>query len=287
MKEKKISKQITEDKLTPKIFSAPLLIIAELLFIIGAVCALLSLAHLGVPSHKSEIYYGIAAQNILESGVMETWFYIIVIGKALFALFAITFACGLGVVIISAARAKGEPCKVKGLGFIGAMNTVAIWIWVGLLALAALVFAYKITVYTVALLSEVVDFVFPLMAVTVGELVMVLMIVGITALLIVFWRGLSFLAYHIRYMLYTERTDSHIEPVSYVGLFVLSAFCIYLVDFFYYDPISIVEFAALGIATLLLGICVRILKKRVEWIHFLNYEREEEIKRAMAERKEQ
>ena len=157
------------------------------------------------------------------------------------------------------------------MGLIDVMNRAAVWIWVALLGISAVVFACRITVYTVALISEEVDFVFPLMAVLGGEAVMVLMLVGITALLIVMWRSLSDLAVQIRYMLYTGRSDGHIEPVSYIALFALSAVSLYFAYFFGYDIISVIGYAVLSVAFLLLGIAVKLVKVRVEWINYKNY----------------
>ena len=273
MKELQTTKRV-EDKLTPKIMTSPLLIVAEVFFVIGAIFALLSLFRLIDPGHRAEIMQGIVSQNVSDPEAITTWFYITVIGKALFALYALTFSIGLAIAMITSANCKGNPCKIKGLGFLSAMNKAAIWIWVALLGIAGVVFVYRIVVYAVVLIQEVVDFVFPLAAVVVGELVMALMVFGVTTLLIFLWKELADLATHLRYMLYTERLDSHIEPVSYVALFALAVFCGYLVYYFIYDPIAIVTFSCLTVASLLTGICIAVLKNRVEWMHFLNYERD-------------
>ena len=278
MKNRK-TKMDVSDKLTPDIFKSPLLIIAEMILIIGAILSLVSLIRLADPLHRQDIINGIVAQNIVDSEAVITWFYIVVIGKTLFSLFAITLSVGLAIAIVTALRSRGDACQIRGLGFLSAINTTVIWIWFALIGVAGIVFLYRIVVYTVTLLETEVDFVFPLMAVLVGEAVMVLIIVGITALLVIFWRALADLATHLRYMLYTEKVDSHIEPIAYVALFILSAFCGYLVYFFIYDPIAIVSFSALAVASLLIGICIRVLKSRIEWMHFRNYEREKSLQK--------
>ena len=272
VKNKKTNKNVA-DKLTPDFFKSPLLIIAEVMLIIGAIFSLVSLIRLVDPTHRQDIINGIVAQNIVDPEAITTWFYIIIIGKMLFSFFEVTFSVGLAIAIVTAARSKGDTCKIRGLGFLSAVNNVTVWIWFALLGVAGIVFLYRIVVYTVDLLKTVVDFVFPLAAVLAGEAVMILILVGITTLLVMFWRALADLATHLRYMLYTGNLDSHIEPIAYVALFILAVFSGYLVYFFLYDPIAVVSFAALAVASVLLGICIRVLKSRVEWMHFLNYER--------------
>ena len=273
MKREKTVKQL-DDKLTPRIITSPLLIVGEVFFVIGAIFALVSLVRLADSSHRYEIMYSIASQEVSDVEAILTWFCLVVIAKILFAVFALTFAIGWTTVTVSSATCKKNPCKIKGLGFLSAMNKVAIWVWVGLLAMASIVFLYNIVTYTFLIIQQTADFIIPLAAVVVGEAVMVLIIVGITALLIIGWRSLSDLATHLRYMLYTERLDGHIAPVSYITLFVLSAISLYLAGFFSYDVIAVISFASLAVASLLTGIWIKIIKSRVEWMHFLNYERE-------------
>ena len=273
MKKIQTTKRV-EDKLTPKVMLSPLLIIAEVFFVIGAIFALVSLFRLADSSHRYDIIYSIASQEVSDFEAIMTWFTLVVIVKILFAVFSLAFAIGFVTATVSAANCKGNPCRVKGLGFLSLINNVAIWMWVGLLGIGTVVFVYKIVTYTVAIIAQTEDFIFPLAAVVVGELVMVLIIIGITALLIIGWKSLADLFTHLRYMLYTERLDGHIAPISYVIFFVLTAASVYLVGFFSYDAITMVSFGSLAVATLLTGIWTRIVKSRVEWMHFIDYEKE-------------
>ena len=272
MKKEKTLEQLG-DKLKPNIFKSPMLIASEIFFIIGAIFALVSLVRLVDPYHRAEIIKSIADQEVEYNAAMM-WFYLIVAVKALFAVFATAFAVGLVISTVTATRCQGDPCKIRGLGFLGGINAAAVWIWVSLLGIAAIVFVWKFAVYTITLMGQTVDFAIPLAAVVIGEAIMILIIFGVTALLVVMWRGLADLVTQLRYMLYTERVDGHIESVSYISLFGLAALSLYLAGFFAYDLISVIAFLALAVASLLLGICVRILKSRVEWMNYLIYERE-------------
>ena len=272
MRRERTLKELGE-KLTPNIFKSALLIVAEVFFIIGAIFALISLVRLTDPGHRAEIIKSISDQEVEQSAAMM-WFYLIVVVKALFALFAVTFSTGLGISIATARRCKGDPCKIRGLGFLGGMNAAAVWIWVSLLGIAAVVFVYKFTAYTLNIMSKTVDFAFPLAAVAIGEGVMLLMAAGATVLLIVAWRGIADFMTQLRYMLYAERVDGHIEAISYISMFALSALSLYLGGFFSYDPVAVISFLALAVAALLTGICIRILKSRVEWMNYLIYERD-------------
>ena len=223
------------------------------------------------PLHRAEIMRELVYQDVNDPDALITWFYISVVVKILFTLCSSAFAVGIWITIVTAAKNREDPCGVRGLGMLDAANRAGMWLWVALLGISAAVFVYRIVIYTVALVGDNVDFAFPLMAVLGGEAVMVLMIVGITALLIVMWRALSDLAVQIRYMLYTGRVDGHIDPVSYVSLFALCGVSIYFAFFFGYDIISFVGYIVLAAAFLLLGISVKLVKGRVEWINYKNY----------------
>ena len=263
---------IQDNKRLPlKMFRSPLLFVIEAIFIISAIFMVISMVRFLDPAHRRDVIYGLVAQQITDPAALETWFGIIVAGKALFTLYSVGMAVGFGRFLITAATCQDDTGKIKGLGFIAVVNRIAIWSWGGLLSVSAVVFVVKMITYITVLVSEEVDFIFPLMAVLAGEAVMVLLLVGITVFLIVMWREHAFLCDHLRYMLYTGRVDSHIESFCSVSLYFIAALCSYLVVFFAYDPISIIAFALLAVASVMLGVCIRILKSRVEHIKFQAY----------------
>ena len=108
VKNNKTNESIAE-KLTPDVFRSPLVIIAAAIFAVGAVFSLISLALLADPSYRTETIYQIVSQDVADMKAIMTWFYLIVIVKALFAVFSVTFAAGMLTVVISAARCKGNP----------------------------------------------------------------------------------------------------------------------------------------------------------------------------------
>ena len=86
--------------------------------------------------------------------------------------------------------------------------------------------------------------------------------------------------YQSYYMLRTGRAESHIDPVCYVVFFALAVLCGYIAYFLAYDIFAILCFSALSVASLFMGICVRLFKKEIEWIKYRNYKRKktEEVK---------
>lgn len=279
MNDQRLENEIYE-KVDRKIIRSPLLLVTVIVFAIGAILSLLSLARLLDPSHRREILNGLVAQNIVDGAALQTWFFFVVIAKTLFALYSVTFTLGLGMVIVSSYR-KGEKVIFKGLAVIGKVSLATVWIWYAFCVVAGIVFCYKFVSYIIVLVEEVEEFLFPLIAMATGELVMLLVAAVLVSLIIKILKETSDLAYQSYYMLRTGRAESHIDPIAYVAFFAIAVLCGYIAYFMSYDILAIICFSVLALASLLMGICIRLFKKEVEWIKYRNYKKKkkaEEVK---------
>ncbi len=271
MNDQRLENSIYE-KVDRKIIRSPLLLVTVIVFAIGAILSLLSLVKLLDPSHRREILNGLVAQNIVDGSALQTWFFFVVIAKTLFALYAVTFTLGLGMMLISSYRKEGNG-SLRGLSVIGRGSLWSVYVWYALCAVAGVVFVVKFIRYTVTLVSEVQEFLFPLIAMVTGEIVMLLVAAVLVSLIIKILKEISDLAYQSYYMLRTGRAESHIDPLSYVAFFAIAVLCGYIAYFLSYDILAIICFSMLALASLLMGICIRFFKKEVEWIKYRNYKK--------------
>ncbi len=255
-----------------KILRSPLLIVATVLFAIGFILSVVSLVRLSSPTHRLEIAYGLAAQNITDASAIVTWFVLVVLTKAFFTLYSLTYTLGLGMLLVSYYR-HGEKGSLKGLSVIGKVSHTTVYVWYAFSVLAVLVFVYKLVSRVVVLISEVQEFLFPVIAVVSGEIVMLLVAALVVGLIIKSLKEISDLMYQSYYILRTGKAESHIEPICYIVFFALTALCGYIAYFLFYDILAILCFSALSLASLFMGICVRLFKKEIEWIKYRNYKR--------------
>lgn len=263
-----------------KILRSPLLLITVILFAVGFILSVVSLARLLDPSHRLEIIDGLGAQNIVDSSATITWFGLVVLTKVFFTLYSFTFTLGLGMLLVSY-YSHGEKGSLKGLSLIGKVSHKTVYLWYAFSALAVIVFVYKLISRIVILVDEVQEFLFPVVAVVSGEIVMLLAAALVVGLIIKSLKETSDLMYQSYYMLRTGRAESHIDPVCYIVFFAIAALCAYIAYFLFYDILAILCFSTLSLASLLMGICVRLFKKEVEWIKYRNYKRRkltEEVK---------
>lgn len=267
----------TYEKLDRRIIRSPLLIATAVLFAVGAILTIISAARLLDPAHRTEILYGLVVLNIVDASALKTWFCIVAIGKILFALYSVTFAVGLGMILISSYR-RGEQGSLKGFSVIGILSRASVWLWCGLCAVAVVVFVVKFVSYIITVVNEVQEFLFPLIAMVTSEIPLFMVAMALAALIIKFLNETSGLAYQSYYMLRTGRAESHIDPFCYIMFFALAVLCAYLVYFFSYDIIAIVCFSVLSAVSLLLGVCIRLFKREIEWIKYRNYKAEKEHK---------
>ena len=273
-------KGLPEKKSLPlKMFRSPWLFVMEGFFVTGAIFMIISILRLFDPSHVNEIMRGLVEQEVAEADAVATWFAAVVIVKLFFTFYSVAMAVGFGKFLISTVKCENDPCKIKGLGFFAAVNRVSLWTWVGLLGVGAVMFVIRFAICTVNLVSEDIDFAFPLMAVIIGEAIMLLMLVGVSVFLILTWRELSFLCDHLRYMLYSGRVEGYVQSFCCISLIVTSFLSAYLITFFFYDPISMLAFFALASGSAILGALLGILRKRVEHINYENYLMRQELKK--------
>ena len=274
------SENETLEMVDRKILRSPLLLIAVILFAIGAVLSAVSLVKLLDPSHRLEIIYGLAAQNIVDTSALKTWLGIIMLTKAFFTLYAMTFAVGLGMVLISTYR-HGEVGSLKGFSLIGKISQGSVYAWYTISAIAGVVFVNKLISRLILIINEVQEFLLPIIALVSGEIVMLLVAALIVILIVKGLKETADLAYQSYYILRTGRAESHIAPICDIVFFALAALCGYIAYFLSYDILAVACFSILALASLLMGICVRLFKKEIEWIKYRNYKRHkssEEIK---------
>ena len=263
-----------------RMLRSPLLLVSVILFAVGSILSVCSLVRLTVPSHRVEVINGLIAQNIVDTSAIKTWLGIIMLTKAFFTLYAMTFAVGLGMVLISTYR-QGKEGSLKGFSLIGKISQGSVYAWYTISAIAGVVFVNKLISRLVLTINEVQEFLFPIIALVSGEIVMLLVAALIVILIIKGLKETADLAYQSYYILRTGRAESHIDPICYIVFFAVAALCGYIAYFLSYDILAIACFSILALASLLMGICVRLFKKEIEWIKYRNYKRRkssEEIK---------
>ena len=190
-------------------------------------------------------------------------------------IFITAFSFGLGVGlarILIPMHAKGKDgLKIGGFSMVGGYNKALVWVVYVMSAGLVCLFVYRLVVYVVGLVENTQEFLFPLMAVIFGEVVMLLAAALVVVLCVKLLQELSALAYQSYYMFKTGKTETHIDAVCYWMIFGLAATFGYLAYFFWGDLFAVISLALLALAFLLFGISVKLFKKEVEWIKYRNY----------------
>ena len=266
-----LNEEVEYERLEVKILRSPLLLIAELVLLVGAALSIVSLGEMFSADYRAFFVDFLETKQITDPAAAISWFFVILIVRALISVLSIGLAIGLARILIPMHVKGVDGLKIGGFSMIGGYNRVLVWVIYVMSAGAAALFVYRLIVYVIGLIENTQEFLFPLMAVIFGEIAMLLAAALVVALLVKLLHELSALAYQSYYMLKTGKTETHVEPVCYWLIFGLAATLGYLAYFFWGDVLAVISLAFLSLAFLLFGICIKLFKKEVEWIKYRNY----------------